>query len=269
MRYTLLEAVQLILGSLDSDEVDSYADTVESLQVANLLKSTYYDMASDLHLPEHETMLQLVASGDSNLPAIMTIPSTVIKLTKIQYDNKTTGTNSDYRNVYFSPLLEFLDRQKGLIDAGTSIVKEMSVSNNAQTFKFLARKDKFPLYYTTTDDYTLIFDSYNSTYDTTLQASKTRAFGSCYPVFTLSDSFAPDLDPTQFSLWLNKAKVRAHAELKQTANQEAAGEARRQKIVSQMTSRRVEDVPGVFTAPRYGRKGAYETTIPQYLKNGS
>lgn len=267
MRYTLLEAVQLILGSLDSDEVSSYDDTVESLQVANILKSVYYDMASDLNLPEHETMFQLTASGSSALPAIMTIPTTVTKINKIQYDNKTTGTNSDYRDVYFLVLQDFLDRQRGLIDGSASV--EMAVSNNSQTFNFLAWNDRFPLYYTTTDDYTLIFDAYNSTYDTTLQQSKTRAFGSAYPTFTLGNTFAPDLDPTQFSLWLNRAKVRAHMELKQNQNMEAAGEARRQKITSQKTARRVEDVAGVLRGPRYGRKGAYTTTIPQYLKNGS
>lgn len=269
MRYTLLEAVQLILGSLDSDEVDNYDDTVESLQVANILKSVYYDMASDLQLPEHETMFHLTASGSALLPCIMTIPTTVTKMNKLQYDNKLTGeTYSNFRDVNFMPLPDYLEMQKGL-NGSTSDVGEMAVSNNAETFKFMYRTDRAPLWYTTSDDYTLIFDSFNSDEDTTLQASKTRAFGSTYPTFTLSNSFAADLDPTQFSLWLNRAKVRAHSELKQSPNQEAAGEARRQKIVSQYTARRVENVPGVYRAPRYGRTGTATNNIPQYLKNNA
>lgn len=55
MKQTLLEMVQLILSSIDGEEVNSIDDTVEANQVALIVKSVYYDMLSDISLPEIET----------------------------------------------------------------------------------------------------------------------------------------------------------------------------------------------------------------------
>ena len=77
MRYTLLEMTQLILSAMDSDEVNSISDTTESLQVANMARSVFYDMCVDMNFPCYETLLQLEASGDSAKPVLMTMPSTL------------------------------------------------------------------------------------------------------------------------------------------------------------------------------------------------
>ena len=68
MRYSLIELVQRILESMDSDEVDSITDTVESLAVANIVKECYYDIISNLDLPERKDIFQLDGSGDSTKP---------------------------------------------------------------------------------------------------------------------------------------------------------------------------------------------------------
>ena len=112
---------------------------------------------------------------------------------------------------------------------------------------------KHPEYFSTPDDYNLIFDSYYSTDDTTLQKSKTMCSGLLYPTFTLSDSFTPDLNPQQFSLLINRAKERAFIELKQMENRDASKEARRQKIVTQWDKNRIEREVAILRAPRYGR----------------
>ena len=269
MRYTLLEAVQYILSSMDSDEVNNYDDTVESLQIARLLRAVYYDMATDLSLPEHHTLFELDASGDNAKPTLMTVPSTVTKLEWIKYNNAlTTDTNAIYKRVEFLPFDQFFEMQSALYQQTTG-VGEMTFVNNGEDFEVMYRTDRAPLYYTTMDDYTVLFDSYNNDEDTTLQKSKTMCWGAVYPTFTLSNSFAPDLDPTQFSLWLNQAKVRAFAELKQVANNEAAGTARRQMISTQRNNKRIDGLAAVFTAPRYGRTtGGTADRIPQKLKNG-
>ena len=59
MRYSLIELVQRILESMDSDEVDSISDTVESLAVANSGKECYFDIISNLDLPEKVDIFQL------------------------------------------------------------------------------------------------------------------------------------------------------------------------------------------------------------------
>lgn len=51
MDKTLLDLIQEILSSLDSAEVNSYLDTTESLQVARILESTYWDIVSTSSFP--------------------------------------------------------------------------------------------------------------------------------------------------------------------------------------------------------------------------
>ncbi len=254
MKYTLLELVQLILSAMDSEEVNSINDTVESTQVSLLLKALYFDLATELGLPEHETLFQLDASGDNNLPVLMTLPSTVTRLDNVKYDKQLTAdTFPDWQKIEFKNFADFMDISNSLREETTNI-GSMNVTNNSETFEIVHRTNLAPDFYTTTDDFTLIFDSFDTVEDTTLQKSKTMCQGSVYSTFTLTDGFTPDLDPTQFSYYINRAKVRAFTELKQVDHAEAAGESRQQKVVIQKKKRAVEDEPAIRRAPNYGRK---------------
>lgn len=339
MRYTLLELTQLILSSMDGDEISAIADTVESVQVTTLLKNVFYDMATELDLPEHETLFELVASGDSEKPTLMTLPSDVTKMAWIKYDKKDADdTYNDWTTVDFMPLQTFIDMQNSLAGsanssrstvtatagatdtinwtahglsnnrilnftttgtlpdplviatdyyvinktadtfqisttlAGTAVdltdtgsgthtaftvlsnIGIMNVTGNSdETHEFNYRDDVMPDFFTTFDDHQLIFNSYDKSIDSTLQASKTMCSGAVYPIFTISDSFAPDLDPTQFAYFIQKAKVRAHFELRQLPHAEAANEARRQQIALQRQKRRTSKLTGLEQTVRYGR----------------
>lgn len=255
MRYTLLEMVQHILSSMDSDEVNSIADTVESSQVVSLLKGVYYDLATDLGLPEHETLFELQPSNTITKPTLMSVPSNIYKVNWIKYDNKAaTDTYKDYREVQFMPFDEFFQMQSGLRGLTTS-VGQQNILMNSETFEIMYRSDKHPQYYTCLDDNQYFFDSYDVSVDDTLQKNKTMCHGVAYPVFTESNSFVMDLSPQQFSLFLNTAKERAFVELKQQTNVVATKEARRQKIINQKRRRITPDVPEIYKVPRYGRHG--------------
>lgn len=256
MRYTLLEMTQQILSAMDSDEVASINDTVESYQVALLIKSVFYDIATDLNLPEHNGLFELTASGDNNLPCLMTIPTTVTRLDSIMYDQKlTTDTYSNYQPVDYMNWPDFFRMQAALHEETANIV-EMGISHNSETFPVLCRDDRYPRYWSTFDDYQIIFDSYYSDEDTTLQKAKTQCQGALYPTFSLTDGAYPDVDPTQFSYFLNKCKTRAFAELKQAMNAESNAETRRQKIILQKRMRRVQgkEFGEIDKVARYGRK---------------
>lgn len=268
MKFTLLEMVQEILSSMDSDEVNSISDTVESNQVALLLRSVYYDLAIDLGLPEHEGLFELDASGDSAQPTLMTIPTNVGVVRSVKYNNIDTGeTRANYVDVLFKPFEDFLVDQASLRELTTG-VGQMTFTSNGENFEVMYQTDKQPQFFTTYDDSTFLFDSYDSSIDTTLQKSKTMCMGVVYPTFTIADSFVPDLDITQFSLLKNRAKVRAFAELKQALNQEAAGEARLQKIRIQKRKWTAPRDPPIYSLPRYGRRDA-NRQIRKSLRNGS
>lgn len=275
MKYTLLETVQLILSAMDSDEVNSISDTTESLQVANMAKSVFYDMCVDMNFPAYANLFQLEASLDPTKPTLMTAPKSLMRrLDWVKYDNidPTLGeTTADYVDLCYIPFNDFLVRQTGF-RSDTSGVGEMSVVVQGETFKFMYQTDQFPLYWTTFDDKTYLFDSYRSDIDVTLQKSKTMCSGLQYQLFLLEDNFTPSIEPDQFSYFMNKLKVRAFTELKQQDNKEASMEARRQKIVQQKRKRQTPNTPEVFRVARYGRNSSYGengSLLEKFGRNGT
>jgi hypothetical protein len=101
MKYTLLELVQLILSSLNSDEVSAIDESPESDKVVKIIKFVYNNMVSDLNLPEQMTMFELTASGDNTKPTLMTLPADIIRLDSIRYNQKLTAET----NPQFEPSL--------------------------------------------------------------------------------------------------------------------------------------------------------------------
>lgn len=269
MKFTLLDMVQEIASAMDSEEVNSIDDTVESYQIATLIRSVFYDLAIELQLPEHEGLFELNASLDPLKPTLMTIPDTVSLVRNVKYNNQTADdTYSRYEDVNFMNFEDFMEMQRGY-QGQTSDVGEMDYIQNSETFEIMYRSDKMPQWFTTMDDHTFIFDSYDASLDTTLQKSKTMCMGVILPTFDMVDTFTPDLDPTQFSLLKNKAKVRAFLELKQMQHPEATREVRKQQIQTQKNK---------WNAPRehplnqidrhFGRKGVTSTSINRRQKQG-
>lgn len=253
MIYTLLECTKLILSAMDSDEVDSITDTTESRDIALLLKSVFYDCATELGLPQQERLLELTETSTST-PVIMTVPTGVVALKNIRYDNRlSTDTTSDYQLVEYMPFQQFLEMMTS-VRQDTTGVAQLTYTQSGETFEMMYFTDRAPRYYTTTNDNQLIFDAFDSSVDTFLRKSKTMCQAWSYPTWTESDSFVPPLEPAQFSFYINKAKARAFNEKKQVDNKEAISEARRQKISLQKKKQTVAGMTPLQRRPHYGRK---------------
>ena len=257
MKFTLLELVQEILSSMDSDEVNSITDTTESYQVALVVRRAYLDLISRLNLPEHFDFFQLTASGDNTLPIIMYRPSDVEQLLWVKYDKKTVATDPiDFEDIKYLEPYYFFNRMF-MLNSDDTDVSSTTITIDSEDFNLLYKSDRAPSYWTSVDDYTLIFDAYDSDLDTTLQASKTHCYGLKSVTFTLSDAFTPDLDGQQFSLLLNAAKSLAWAELKQTSHVMAEREKRSQYMRAQRNKRALPSYAayGDYNSyPNYGRK---------------
>lgn len=252
MRRTLLDLTQSILSALDSDEVNSISDTTESLQVAEVIRTAYFNIVARTNLPEHKQVFQLDASLAADLPCLMYRPSSVNRIDWIKYQDESK--DDQYTYVTMVPVEQFLDMTANL-DVDQSNVDTMTLAIGGESFDFKYQKDRQPTYCTVIKDKYIIFDAFNYTYDTTLQKSKTMCFGEILPTFTMSDSFIPDLDDQEFPLLLNEAKSLAFLELKQMEHPKAEKEARRQwNNLQRMKS--VADVPSAFDSlPDFGRKG--------------
>lgn len=243
--------VQTILSSMDSDEVNSITDTTEALQVAYVIRSVFYRIASSADLPEHESVFNLTASSSST-PTVMYRPATVNRIDWIKY-NKADLVFTDplFTDIQFMPLKDFLDMQYQLDDSNTYVEGFDVTVNTSDTFKVLCRNDKHPEFFTTFDDLTVLFDSYNSAVETNLQSSKSLGFGSLTQTFLLTDGFIPALDEQQFDLLLNEAKSWCHLEMKQMPHQKAEQAARRGWINLQRSK---HAFPHEDKLPDYGRR---------------
>jgi hypothetical protein len=250
MKYTLLELTQNILSRLDSDEVDSISDTTEAMQVARIVRNTYFNILARAQLPELKKLVQLVSSGDNTKPVLMTRPDNVTHIDWIKYNVRTsTDTNDIFDYVTILPLQQFLE-QVDVLNTTDSNVDSMTF--NSITFNY--RNDVRPFYCTIVEDDTIIFDAFDSSVDTILQTSKTKVYANTNPTFDLVDGTIPDLDDQQFPLLLNEATSVAFVDLKQQANEKAEQESRRQWRTLERT-KALAKVPTPFDAlPHFGRR---------------
>src|SRR6266852_5680765 len=281
MKLTLLDYFQTILSSLNSDEVNSISDSTETLQVANIVRQTYFNIIARSDLPEHYQLLQLTPSIDIVEPVIMTVPAGFGKILWLKYFNSnpnSTGTttsshdlNTDlvatatgspippgYQYVNIVPVKQFLDITNSYNpqEAGVASLVFNDTSNNFPgVFTFYYRTDRQPFYCTVLSDNYVIFDSFDSTQDSTLQTSKTMAFGEIIPIWQMVDGFIPNIDETTVPLLLNEAKSLAFFELKQTAHVKAEQESKR-AWSSVQKDKSLANKPSYFDQlPNFGRWG--------------
>lgn len=247
-KMTILEIVQDILNDLDSDEVNSINDTVEAQQIAQVVKTSYFNLMEGKDYPHMFDLFQLDSSGTAAKPVYMKLPETIEKISWIKYNKRqSTDTKDKYEEVIYKTPEDFLD----FVDQRVSSASNVDVITDSSGVSLNILTDVHPTYYTTFDDEYLVFDSYDSAVDTTLQNSKTKCFGKRIPTFTISDSFIPDLPVQMFSLLLNEAKSTSFLNFKQTANQKAEQHAISQR---RRMSQEAWRVKRGITYPSYGRK---------------
>ena len=227
MKRTLLELTQDILASMDGDDVSAIADTAESAQVANIIRQCFYEIAANAKLPEHFSMFELTETSTSS-PTIMTKPTDVLTIDWIKYDNMLTADSpvTSYQPVVFQPWDEFW---AALLqsDSDATEVSRFNYTVGADTIPFVYRNDQFPMFYSTYNDSTLVFDSFNSAEDTFLRKTKTICYGLKESSWTHTDSAVPILDHKLSNLLFQNAKSQAFLELKQVENGLADRKSRR------------------------------------------
>lgn len=246
-KLTVLEIVQDILSSMDSDEVNSINDTIESQQVAQIVKTTYYNIIDGKDYQHLYQLFKPDTSGVVATPTKVKLPQTVIDVRFVKYNKKgLTDTKDRVENIIYKSPEEFLDILNPRDSAASNVVVVSDiVSLNIYT-------DRTPTYYTSFDGEYLILDSYDNEVDTTIQSHKFQCFGRIRPTFTISDSFIPDLPEQMFSYLLNESKAVAFVDLKQTQNPKAEQHSLSQRRRMSQDNWRLA---GGISFPNYGRRG--------------
>lgn len=236
-KLTLLEIVQDILSDLSSDEVNSITDTIESMQVAQIVSTTYAHIIDGRDWPHLYKLFQVTSWADSAYPTYFTLPEKVDTLLWIKYDKKKV--------VYKDPIafIELLDSRINATNK-TDIIDQSGIT-------LYVYNDRNPSYWTSFDDTTIVMDAYDSSVDTTLQTQKTECYGKELPVFTLADSFVPNLPAQMFSYLVAEAKAHASLVLQQAPDSKAQEYSVTQRRRMSLESWRMN---GGISVPNYGRK---------------
>ncbi len=219
MKTTLLQIVRSILSDMDSEDVTSITDTVEAQQIASVVEDTYFNIIAARDIPEHRRLLSLVALGDTAKPTHFKYPTDTKKIIRLEY-NVGTVANKDFKELKYVDPLVFLDRMSE---------DDVLVETFEGNVDIYVANDRDPSYYTSFDDEYVIVDAYDVAEETSLQAAKTRAWGSVYPTFSQTDSFEPDLDNTLMPLLLAEAKSTCFSLFKGGSDPKVEQSARRLK----------------------------------------
>lgn len=245
---TLLEIVQDVLSDMDSDEVNSINDTVEALQVAQIVKSTYFNIIDGRDWPHLYQFFKLTASGTADRPTHMSLPSTVTAVNYIKYNTKElVGDKDRYTKMIYKTPGEFMD----ILNLRDSTESRVTVVTDPNGVFLNIINDFPPTYYTSFDNENIVLDSYDSVLETTLQNSKTECYGKTYPTFSLTDNATPDLPLQMFSLLLNEAKSTCFQRLKQVGDSKSEQHSITQR---RRMSQEAWRVKRGITYPHFGRK---------------
>jgi len=248
-KMSLLEIVTDILNDMDSDEVNSINDTIESQQVAQIVKTSYFEIIANRNWPHLRKLIQLESAGELAKPNYLKLPTGTKELVFFKYDKFTdTNPKSRLEEIIYKEPDSFLRMVSGRNDDSDNVDTVIDFSGT----KLLINNHLPPTYWTSFDDDYIVTDSYDSNVENTLQKDKTQCLAYIDPVWTHSDEFIPNLPSEAFPALLEEAKSTAFLVLKQMANQKAEQKASRQQ---RWLSRKAWAAKGGIEYPNYGRKG--------------
>lgn len=200
-KKTLLEITQSVLSSMNSDNVNSINDLEEALQIAEKAREVYEDLMSIEDWEHLRTLTQLEALADSTKPNYLRIPDDVSALKVIRYDVRENLTDSKkYKEIIYRTPEEFLDLVLSRDNTSTTTLEVVDPSG----VTLFIRDDIPPSYWTSFDGEYILFDSYDSDIETTLQQSKNLCEAVKEPTFSVTDNFIPDMPSSMFPAYIQE-----------------------------------------------------------------
>ena len=168
-----IDLVQKVMSMLDLENVNVIGDTVESEQVAMLTDKVYADILRDYPWPHLYSQDSLEVTGEAN---VMRLPSDVFQVNWVRYNKRP---------------LEYITPEEMTILLDSRDLTLTNVDSNG------CYNDSDPIYWTSYDDETITFDSYDESLQSNLSKCQfIRDPGSIYDdtdEFDLPKRFTPVL----------------------------------------------------------------------------
>lgn len=249
MADTLLDMTQEILAEMGSDAVNSISDTQEATDVATIIRGVFKDIVEEFDIPGNANLLAFEGLGDTSKPTLMKMPADVQRIEWIKYDTRTDfTTNKRYSDVEFKDPFDFITitNQRPSTDTDTYQVVQYSAN-----VPIVVGRTAAPKYWTSFNDDIIVFDSFDSSVDATLQASKTIAHGYIRPTLVLSDTAVPTLPTNLLRQLYHQALAKCFVNLKTVMNPKAERSENRSRIRNARAKWR--QGRKVSNGPNYGR----------------
>jgi hypothetical protein len=252
MQLTLLTVVQQYLDATSGFYVDSIFDNDEAQQVAAIAERIYSEMVQEFpNLLFVQKDVTLDAISDATKPNFLLIPDVVqnIKDSELYYNVSETG-DLQYKALKYCSPLEFMSITAQYSSKDTSV----DVINGFDNQKIPVINDEWPSYFTSFDGKHIVTNSYNSKYDTTMQASKTRVLVTQMPVFLQQDAFLIPIPQHLSTTYLAMVMSECFNLIYQQPNAMLNQKARKLRIKMQQASQVIGS--GGRAKPSYGKRGA-------------
>lgn len=231
-RMTLLAMTQNILSAMDSDDVNSISDTVESLQVARTIIETYDELFANMDEPSMWGPVHLQSLVDVTRPNVMKIPDNVQKIKWIRYNGNE---------------VEYQDPENFLVDGATG--------GDTVFSGYTIWTDRDPTRWTTLDNTEVIFNAINNTTDGVLQESKTLCWGQYVPQWDFEDNaYAPFISAGDYPGLLAEAKATCFINFKQVSSSKEEQKSRRQRVRRQSDKWRLNQRKPYERSVDFGRR---------------
>ena len=247
MSKTLQEIVQSVANSLDLGRVNSINDSPEAEQISYLAKDIFEEISNNNEWAYKHKLTTLSSSGDNTKPTHMLIGDDVANIEFLRYDKRQQGeTRLKFESVEYVTPEEFIHRtnQKDITQSEVQEVTDFS------GVPIIIQNDRAPEFWTSFDDKWIVFNSFDSDVDTTLQESKTQAYVKAVQQFTIADDFVPDIPDYVYPHFMAELKSMASIVVKQTNNQKFEQQSRRQRRYLNQQNQRAGTGQ---TYPNYGR----------------
>jgi hypothetical protein len=253
-KMTLLAMTQNILSAMNSDEVNSITDTVESQQVADEIHTTFNLLYTNHDLGTFEGLVNLESPGNVSTPHILTLPTNVQFVKWLKYkDFRNSSSDVTYVDLtYIEPELfikHIVEQTDPASNVNVSLLPTSSIT-------FPIANNRAPKYYTILEDnQNIVFDAFDKSYESFLTGSSSLAWATMYKQFQMNDDFIAPIPASEFPRLLAEAKSACFINLKEIANSNEASRARQQKVMSQRRPVSVAgQKKGALTHVDYSRK---------------
>lgn len=252
---TYLEIVDSIHQDLNGPNNQEIIYTLHQTQLSSMItrvvKEVYYHIIDGKDWPQLYQLFQLTQTSGST-PTHMTIPTNVMDFEYIKYNSIKDGeTRANYKNIEFKYPKDFMD----MLDARDSTASTVDVITDTSSVPLNIINDRSPLYWTSFNDDTIVFDAYDSAVDTTnLLTTKTQCRGKIYPTVTESNTFVFDLPIDAFSYFLAEAKSSCFALITKEPNAKAEQMSNTQRRRMSSEAHKI-DINKNILYPNYGRRG--------------